>query len=148
MWLLPSEKTYKLHLSCFMLLWCTSQMMHKHNSGKKLSLNHHVTHFPPAVLQWWSEPQNKQQLEEEGGGDSTVSGIYHLPSFTVLQKKMFKALRFLASKITQGKYLKTPHIFPSEMQLNQRANSLHLEKRKTKPVSGIYHLPSRLDTHL
>lgn len=65
--------------------------------------------------------QTTEQTASNWKKNSTVPGMYHLPSFTVLQK-MFKALQLLASEVTQGKYLKPALISP----LNQGTHSFHM----------------------
>lgn len=97
-----------------------------------------------------------KQIPAEGGmrATRTVPGIYHLPSFTVLQK-MFKALQLLASKMTQGKYLKPPPpplllvFFLPDMRLNLSPNNNNNNNRRENlDLISSAHKPPSFTSHV
>lgn len=121
----------------------TNNARQRRNVARKMSS---TTHFSFGSCDEVNHKTNSFQ-PGRGGGITQLSLEFITSHPSLYCKKCSRLLQLLASKMTQGKYLKTTAYFhppiPPEMQLNQTTNELH---RKTQLVSGIYHLPSRLDT--
>lgn len=90
-------------------LSCKSQLIHDmlQICKKELTKQCFKPPFFPAVLviKWTTK-----QTASNWGGDLNCSWNVSPPIFHYTAKQMFKALQLLASKISQCKYLKSPHI--------------------------------------
>lgn len=110
MWLLPSEQTCTLHrrLQDYLKCFETRQIMHdREEMLQEKCLQPHI--FPSVLVMKWT---TKQTAFNRGGGGITQLSLEFITSHPSLYcKKCSRLLQLLASKMTQGKYLKTTAYF-------------------------------------